>query len=1077
MKNFHNMKKILLLPLLFLSIYLKAQEFVIDAIPRANEPIYSTKFRKVESYTIDVESVRLKLKNSKRSSVEFDINLDGKVHRLQLFKYNVYKHNCEVRYGTPTGMASRPPNPYIETYRGYAANLGGKEAALTVGKNYLSIMFRERDEAYYLEQVPVEFNDLDPNHFVLYDTKGVISTQNATCGADEVSKFKIDHKEDLEHKNERNRFCYEVDIALACDFEWYKFYRRDPAFSEARMVTVMNLMQTDWYGTGVGGSGRLVADYIYNLSGVYIAEDSTRDPWYGINDPIAQLEKFNQVGFTLFPNGFDVATNWTNKYKSGIVGIAYLPGTCVLTPFNVCSEYTFDNNLLRQLQSHELGHNWNCVHDPGGSPWIMAPVVNGSNQWSGASIWAVSDWTWRIRACLGDCSGGDIPIAEFEADPEEGCLPLVVKFNNMSTNATNYKWKFPGGTPSTSTAVNPIITYNTIGVFNVELEALNPKCTVSVEKLNYIITDDKPSNVSIAWGNVNGYDAEFFGSGNRCDESIWKFHDGTTEEGSYAQKTYAKEGIYDVEYCCKNRCGETCVKTKVGIYVFPVADFTSDTTKGCAPTTIKFFDQSSSNVIAWTWSFPGGTPTGAATKNPVVKYTRPGTYKVKLAVNSSKYFTSITKEMYITIDSLPLADFDPSINGADVTFNNNSLYEKTHLWEFGDGTTSTEENPTHTYRDGRYEVKYTAMNDCGNTVIKKIITIGTKPIAGFTVDNQKGCVPYTVEFHNASTATAKFFRWYFPGGSPSTSTDKDPIITYNTIGNYDVKLVASSGTEEDSTLQNGFITVQEGPTSDFQNSVTGFISYFTNLSNKANTYYWDFGDGKSSTEKSPNHNYGVEGEFTVRLITENECGIDTFERLVAVYLIPKVNFTVDTIRGCAPFKAQFLDRSSVDVLEWNWQFESGTPGTSTQKNPVITFDKAGKFTVKLSVKNGNGTNSATKLRYIEVISPTQCPKRPPKKTGTNPVNENLEGSEQIFTRASSDQSVNVYPNPSSDELIIEAQLGTKFTVLSLTGSQQISGLIKSPLEKIDVSQLSPGTYFLKIDHKDFNEVIKIVINR
>ncbi|MEP7197752.1 MAG: PKD domain-containing protein [Saprospiraceae bacterium] len=1066
------MKKLLLLLVLFCTLKLSAQDIIIQGSTMPINPNYSVKFRTVENYEIDVEDIRSKFRNFSRTGVEVDLVLGGKIHRLQLYKFNIYTDYCKIRLGTANGMVDRKPDPFIECYRGYDANFGGQEAAITFSKNYMSLMFREGDETYHLEQVPVEFNDLNPNHFILYDSKSVISNKNISCGADEVTKFKATHEPDLEQNKNRNRFCYEVDIALACDFNYFKFYRRDPLFAEARMTTIVNLVQGDWFG------GRLLADYIYNISAVFIAEDSARDPWLGVNDIFQQLTIFSSVGFTLFPGGFDVATNWTNKYTSGVVGVAYLPGTCVLTPFNICSEFTTDNNICRQLQSHELGHNWNCVHDAQG-PTIMSPVVNGSFIWSGPSQWAISDWTFRIKPCLGDCSGGDIPVAEFEADPTDGCIPLVVQYTNMSINATNYKWKFAGGTPATSTAANPIVTYNSVGSFAAELEVMNPKCTTAIEKLNYINTRDKPRNVTLQYGGTLGNEIEFFGGADRGDIFKWKFHDNTTDEGPYVTKIYDKEGKFDVELCVSNDCGETCVKTKVEVYYFPTADFTSDTIAGCAPTTIKFFDQSSSNVINWTWSFPGGTPTGSFVKNPLVKYTRPGTYKVKLVVSSLKNNAQIEKDKYITIDSLPLAQFDPIINFSMVQFNNTSLFSKTHKWDFGDGSPkSTEMSPTHTYLDGRYEVTYTGTNGCGSTTTKRTITIGAKPIAGFSVQNPKGCIPFTVQFQNTSTASAQSFLWTFPGGSPSSSTDKEPIITYNSVGKYDVKLTAFEALEKDSITQSQYITVQEGPSSEFSNNVVGFVASFTNSSKNANTYFWDFGDNSAgSSATSPTHNYGVEGEFKVKLITENECGIDTLEKLVAVYLIPKVNFSSDTIRGCAPLKINFLDRSSVDVLEWSWQFESGNPATSSSKNPTISFEKAGKYTVKLTVKNGNGTNSATKLKYIDVISPIKCPKHPPKKTGTDPDNQGFSLEDQLFSRSRTEYEVNVFPNPSSDEIFIQAKSGTKFNLISLTGQDLLKGEVRSKIEKLDVSKFAKGSYFLKIDHSDYNEVIKVVINR
>ncbi len=1067
------MIKQFLLPLLFMSSFAFAQDITIQGQLMAMNPGLSAKFTQVETYEIDVEAVRLMFRNHPRSAMEVELILGGKSHLLQLYKYNVYTKDCKVRHSTANGIIDTEPNADIETYRGYNANFGGQECAITFAKNYMSLMFKEGDETYHLEQIPYELNDYNPNHFILYDTRHVISNPGVLCGADEYTKFKAEHKHDLEGNDERNRRCWEVDIALACDFTWYAFYRRDPAIAEARMITILNLVIGDWYG------GRLVEDYLYNAAGIFIAEDSARDPFRGINDIFAQLNQFNAVGFGLFNGGFDVASCWTKKYTAGVVGVAFLPGTCVLTPFNICSEYVFDNNLMRQLQSHELGHNWNCVHDPGGSPWIMAPVINGSFMWSGASQWAISDWGFRIRGCLGDCSAGDIPFAEFEADPTDGCIPLVVRFNNMSSNATTYKWKFPGGTPSTSTAANPIVTYNTVGSFPVELEIANSKCSTNIEKLDYIVTRDKPRNVFFVDGAVNNNnDVEFFGYADRADTYKWKFHDGTTDEGDYVIKTYPKEGTFDVEMCAENDCGQTCVKRKISNFFKPTADFTSDTMAGCAPTTIKFFDQSSSNVINWTWSFPGGTPTGSFVKNPIVKYNNPGKYKVKLVVSSLKNNDQIEKDTFIIIDSLPLANFDAVVNVSTVKFNNQTLYGKSWKWDFGDGKTSTEKDPEHIYPDGRYEVKLTAINGCGNTVIKKFVTVGAKPIAGFAVDNQKGCIPYTVQFQNTSTAKAQTFEWYFPGGNPSSSTTKEPIVTYNSIGSYNVKLVARAGIEADSISQNNYITVGEKPTSEFQNSVTGFISYFSDLSKKADTYFWEFGDGKTSTEKSPNHNYGVEGEFNVRLITQNECGVDTVEKQIAVYLIPKVNFGSDTIRGCAPLKIKFLDKSSVDVLEWSWQFESGTPLTSSQKNPVVIFNKAGKYTVKLTVKNGNGTNSATKLRYVEVISPLKCPKLPPKKKGTeaDPA-EGLSLDNKIYNRSRTEYEVNVFPNPTKDEIFVQAKSGTKLTLMSLTGQVLLQKTVQANTESLNVSPYEIGTYLLKVDHVDYNEVIKVIVNR
>ena len=75
---------------------------------------------------------------------------------------------------------------------------------------------------------------------------------------------------------------------------------------------------------------------------------------------------------------YDFATAWTRKYTSGAVGLAWVAVVCTSNRYNVCSAYTTASGTLRQLQAHEVGHNFGAGHDASGSPYIMAPAVNGS---------------------------------------------------------------------------------------------------------------------------------------------------------------------------------------------------------------------------------------------------------------------------------------------------------------------------------------------------------------------------------------------------------------------------------------------------------------------------------------------------------------------------------------------------------------------------------------------------------------------------------------------------------------------------------------------------------------------------
>ncbi|MEO6189302.1 MAG: PKD domain-containing protein, partial [Saprospiraceae bacterium] len=621
------MKKLLLLFIIASFTQVHSQDVIIQGNSLPLNPEYSIKFNAYEMYEIDVEAIRNQISNSARSAINIDLILGTKSHLLQLNKYAVIKPECKIRIGTANGIIETSPDPSIETYRGYNANFGGGYVTLTVAKNFLSIMFKEGEETYYLEQVPSEFKNRNLNHFVLYDSKGYKITEKINCSAEEVEVLKTKQQHSIDLNTSRNQRCWEMEIALAADNAYFVTYGSSSANVQARLTNLVNLMQADWIVPVA------LSDYIWSISDFYIAEDLPHDPFKtasNCNDLRTLLAGAAFGG--IFQGGFDIAVVWTTRFRNCQYS-ASQSGMCTFSPFAACSEFTQAIGVLRCLQSHTIGHTMSAVHDGGGSPTIMSANINGASSWSNQSQFDIYAWAYFIRGCLVDCSGNIIPIAEFKADPVEGCLPLVVKFTNMSTNGTSYKWSFPGGTPSISIDKDPIIVYNSAGTFNVELVVINPKCSTKLEKINYIYVKDKPKNVFFNFGAANnGNEIEFFGYADRADTYKWKFPDNTTDEGDYVTHIFPKEGSFQIELCATNDCGTTCVKQIVSNFYTPIADFTSDTMKGCAPTTIKFFDQSSTNVIAWTWSFPGGTPNGSFIKNPTVKYTRPGKYLVKLVV-------------------------------------------------------------------------------------------------------------------------------------------------------------------------------------------------------------------------------------------------------------------------------------------------------------------------------------------------------------------------------------------------------------------------------------------------------------
>ncbi len=141
----------------------------------------------------------------------------------------------------------------------------------------------------------------------------------------------------------------------------------------------------------------------------------------------------------------------------------------------------------------------------------------------------------------------------------------------------------------------------------------------------------------------------------------------------------------------------------------------------------------------------------------------------------------------------------------------------------------------------------------------------------FSASTMSGCAPLTVEYtDNGNNATS--WDWSFDGGSPSASTQQNPSVTYNTPGTYSVTLTVMTPQGEAVVTQNDLIVVEGPPSTDFNVDVTDGTAVFTNLSNNADTYNWNFGDGNTSTDANPMHTYTAGGFYTVTLVATNACG-------------------------------------------------------------------------------------------------------------------------------------------------------------------------------------------------------------
>jgi len=308
-----------------------------------------------------------------------------------------------------------------------------------------------------------------------------------------------------------------------------------------------------------------------------------------------------------------------------------------------------------------------------------------------------------------------------------------------------------------------------------------------------------------------------------------------------------------------------------------------------------------------------------------------------------------------------------------VTFTDESTKSPTKwMWTFGDGATSTQQNPEHKYSNiGSYTVTLTATNDNGSNTVTKTdyITVVTKPVANFTSNVTSGKVPFNVAFTDTSTGIPAGWIWNF--GDGRTSTIQNPLHTYFKAGNYTVSLTVSNVVGSNTVRKTDYITVVGKPTVEFSAKPTSGKSPLTVAFNDTSTgspikWKWTFGDGTTSIKQNPTHKYSNVGRYTVTLIATNGNGNSKLTKTdyIKVVTKPVANFTSSVTSGKAFFTVAFTDTSTGIPTGWYWNFGDGT--TSVSQNPLHTYLKAGNYTVRLKASSIAGSNMITKADYINV---------------------------------------------------------------------------------------------------------------
>ncbi len=457
---------------------------------------------------------------------------------------------------------------------------------------------------------------------------------------------------------------------------------------------------------------------------------------------------------------------------------------------------------------------------------------------------------------------------------------------------------------------------------------------------------------------------------------FWDFGDSTavgwTNSKANQSHNYKKEGDYVVMLIARTACGNDTFRNTVRVFYNPIAGFSFDKNRGCAPLSVRLVDTSKGRGLTRLWTINDGGVTKTFTDSILnYTFTNPGNNTATLRVSNSCSTVSVSKTFVVT--GKPKAGF-ASVNSncapLNAAFNNTStsyFSNPTYLWNFGNGTSSNLKNPASKIytTPGNYTIKLYISDSCGTDSFTQTFTVYNLPVAILSGDTI-ACTFDSAKFVNRSL-NATNYSWTF-GDNTSASTTDTGIIkkVYTTPGTYSVRLIASAGTGcRDTALQS--ILVRPGAKASFsinqQYACAPATFKVTNTSIYGKDFFWYANGNLVSTATNPADSLITTDSSIVNLkliaTSVSGCQGDSAEQLYFTAKNPKA-IIANRDSGCGPLTVVF-NNLSTSLYQSHWNLGNGT--TSALKNPSLVYAAAltqdTSYFISLRVTNWLGCADST----------------------------------------------------------------------------------------------------------------------
>jgi len=726
------------------------------------------------------------------------------------------------------------------------------------------------------------------------------------------------------------------------------------------------------FGDGINGTG-VTATHAYADNGVYTVTLTVTDN-DGLTDTDSQaITVLNRPPFASFTE------NATTVYTGQIVY------------FNASASYDPDGEIVSYLWDFGDGTNTTGItashsYADNGTYTVILTVTDDD----GATATATATKTVLNRP----------PIASFTESAETVFKAEVIYFNasfsyDPDGSIISYFWDF--GDEANATGIVVDHAYTNIGTYTVTLTVTDNDGATGTETAVKTVLNRPPvaqftesattvfTSETIHFNASNSYDLD--GS---IVSYFWDFGDGTNASGLTVSHAYVDNGIYTVTLTVTDNEGATgtTTATKTVLNRPPVASFTESATVVLTGEVIHFNASTSYDpdgvIVSYFWDFGDNTNASGATASHA--YSNDGKYVVTLTVTDDDSATASATSTKTVLNRPPAASFTESatvvLTGEVITFNASESYDPdgtivSYLWDFGDGTNTTDVVVTHAYADnGSYTVTLTVTDDdAASAIVSATKTVLNRPpVALFTESATTVFTGEVIHFDASASydpdGTIVSYLWDFGDGTNATGI----VVQHSYVddGVYTVTLTITDNDGASSSATDAKKVLNRPPVASFTESATivykGEVIHF-NASQSYDpdgtivSYFWDFSDGTNATGATVDHSYINVGTYTVTLtVTDNDgATASTSATKTVLSKLPVASFTESATIVYTGEIIYFNASSSYDpdgvIISYFWDFGDGTNGTGEVVNHAYADD--GNYTVTLTVTDDDGSTASS----------------------------------------------------------------------------------------------------------------------